>query len=294
MNNSCNYVLITAAYNEEKYITKTIESVIQQTILPERWVIVSDGSTDRTDDIVKEYASRHDFIRFVRREKKVGRNFSDKVLALREGIQMLTDVDYSFFCTLDADVSFDKTYFQAILEKFHKNPRLGIAGGIILDYINDKPFKIIGSLSSVPGAIQFFSRDCYSSTGGYTTSKFGGIDSILEIKAKKQGWEIQSFPELHIHHHRRIGTGDTFPLKARYRNGIQDYCLGNPFLFEFLKCCYRFQEPPYIIGAVAWFCGYLFSCFRKPERALAEEEIAFIRKEQNKRIKNFFGIGKIT
>ncbi len=288
-NNDKEYVLLTAAYNEEQYIAKTIESVINQTILPKRWVIVSDGSTDRTDDIVKEYATRHGFIRFLRREKKDGRNFSAKVLALQGGLRLLADVDYSFYCTLDADVSLDKTYFQTIIDKFHENPRLGIAGGNVLNYYDNKLHKrAYSNISSVTGAVQFFRRECYESTGGYVPSKIGSEDTIIEIKAKINGWLVRSFPELHILHYRRTGTAGYSILRSRFIYGMKDYCLGNAIWFEFFKCCFRYIKiRPYIIGSVMMFCGFFFSYFKKPEKFLSKDEIIFLRKEQFKKARNW-------
>jgi len=282
-----NYVLLTAAYNEEKFIIKTIESVVNQTILPQRWVIVSDGSTDRTDDIVKDYAERYHFIQFVRREKVTGRDFSAKVLALQKGFQLLADVNYSFYCTLDADVSFQPDYFKIILTKFCENPKLGIAGGIRLNYCNDKFRKEIVSLSNVVGSVQFFRRECFESAGGFVPSKIGGEDTILEIRAKKNGWIVQSFQELQIYHYRRTGSAEGFLLKSRYRDGIADYCLGNPIFFEFFKCCRRLTQRPYLIGSVMTFCGFTVSFFKKPEKFLSNDEIEFVKRYQLKKIKNW-------
>jgi glycosyltransferase involved in cell wall biosynthesis len=282
------YVLLTSAFNEEKYITKTLESVIHQTILPQRWVIVSDGSTDRTDDIVKDYVARYGFIHFMRKDKKEDRNFWSKEFALSEGFQLLANVDYSFYCTLDADVSFDETYFQAILNKFHENPNLGIAGGIRLNYYNDKLHKEISGISNVVGSVQFFRKECFESIGGFFLSQNSGSvgDAVLEKKAKKNGWTVQSFPELQIYHYRETGTRSSSTLKARFKDGFYDYQLGNMIIFEFFKSCYRLlKERPYIIGAVFRLWGYLFACFKKPEKLLSKDEIVFAKKEQLVKIK---------
>jgi glycosyltransferase involved in cell wall biosynthesis len=282
MNNE--YVLVTAAYNEDRFIARTLESVLHQTIAPKCWVIVSDGSTDRTDEIVKDYAARHGFIRFMRREKAGERNFSAKVLALQQGLRALADVEYSFYCTLDADVSFGEGYFQAVLRKFHENPGLGIAGGTVLDFYDGAPHRRIASLSSVAGAVQFFRRECFLSTGGFVPSSIGGEDAVLEIKAMKNGWTVQSFPELQVFHYRRTGAGNGSRLKSRFNYGILDYCLGNTLLFEFLKCLRRLAEGPFFLASAARFSGYAYSLIRKPARLLCGDELFFARSRQHKRI----------
>jgi glycosyltransferase involved in cell wall biosynthesis len=281
------YILLTAARNEETYIAKTIESVIGQTVLPKCWVIISDSSTDRTDDIVREYAERHPFIRFVRREKKSERDFSSRTIALQEGFRLFDGMEYAFFCTLDAGVSFDSIYFQTILEKFRANPKLGIAGGVILEYYKGRPRTRIASRESVTGAVQCVRRECMQADYNVSTSKDGGQDSIIEVRAKMSGWEVQSFPELLIHHYRPTGLAEG-ALKSKYHYGVNDYRLGNPVVFEFLKCCHRMFEFPYVVSGCVIFLGYLSAFFKKPPRLLSDDEIAFVKTMQMRKITRVF------
>ena len=270
------YVLLTAAYNEEQHISRVIESVVSQTIPPVLWVIVSDGSTDRTDEIVKSLAEPHGFIRFIRRKKTGGHGFASKGLALQTGFAALGETDFAYFCTLDADVSFGKDYFETILRKFNENPGLGIAGGIIIE--NGR--RRIASMSSVAGAVQFIRRECLEPGFRPAITEKGGEDSIIEIKAKKNGWEVQTFPELLVCHHRPTGSAGSVLLKAKFDYGDTDYRLGNPMLFEFLKCCGRVFEPPAVLAAAAIFTGYFAACCRKPAKLLSAEECRFVKKMQ--------------
>lgn len=128
-----NYVLVTAAYNEEAYIEKTIQSVIAQTVQPLQWAIVSDGSTDRTDEIVLSYAARHPFIRLVRVQEEHARNFAAQVHAINLGCKSLQSLQYRFIANLDSDVSFGPTYFQKLIDKFDRDSNLGLAGGYIFE-----------------------------------------------------------------------------------------------------------------------------------------------------------------
>ena len=113
-----NYVIITPARNEEAYIEKTIQSVISQTILPRKWIIVSDGSTDKTEEIISRYAKENHFIQLLTSKGDLKRNFGSKVNAFNAGYQLLKDMSYDFICNLDADVTFSSNYFESILQEF--------------------------------------------------------------------------------------------------------------------------------------------------------------------------------
>jgi len=136
------YVLLTAAKNEEKYIRQTIESIVSQKILPEKWVIVSDASTDSTDDIIQEYAYKFSFIQYVRATDQSKRDFASKTFALNIGYKYLKDLDYNFIGFLDADVTFSPIYYETILNKFLLDLKLGVAGGIFYDVYDGKRHKI--------------------------------------------------------------------------------------------------------------------------------------------------------
>src|SRR2546423_928313 len=106
------YVLITPARNEEKFIAKTLDSMIAQTLLPERWVIVDDGSTDKTPDLIQQYARQYSWIEFVRREQRPDRSFSGKVCAFNAGFERLRSLEFEIIGNLDADLSFDPEYLE--------------------------------------------------------------------------------------------------------------------------------------------------------------------------------------
>jgi biofilm PGA synthesis N-glycosyltransferase PgaC len=122
------YVLITPARDEEAYIEKTIQSVISQTVLPQKWVIVSDGSTDRTDDIVKRYAAMYSWIKLVRMPEHRDRQFAAKVQCFKAGYEEVKDERYQIIGNLDADISFGEDYFEFLLGRFAEIPELGVAG----------------------------------------------------------------------------------------------------------------------------------------------------------------------
>jgi GT2 family glycosyltransferase len=282
------YVLITPAHNEETFIEKAIQSVSSQTLLPKKWVIVSDGSTDGTDEIIAASARKYEFIHYARRERN-GQNqgFASKVYAIREAYSCLDNVEYAFIGNLDADVTFDAHYMEGIISKFSANKRLGIAGGFIYEQIGgqfgSRPTNI---RRSVAGAVQMFRRACFEEIGGLTPTKLGGEDWIAEITARMRGWDVEAFPEYRVYH-LKSSTGARGVLRERMRQGAADHELGSYPLFEIIKCLRRIKEKPYFLGAFIRMSGYLGCWFRREDRAVSDEVVAFLRKEQVARLRYY-------
>ncbi len=282
------YVLVTAARNEQTFIESTINAVVKQTIKPVKWIIVDDNSTDKTPEIVKQYANKHEFIELLQvKEHSTNRNFASKVYAINMGIEKLKGTDYDFIGILDADVTFDIDHYEKILEKFEKNPKLGLAGGEFYDVYDGKLNPIFKSSGSVRGATAVFRKECFEDTGGFTPLKYGGEDAVIEATARMHGWEVQSFEEPVILHHRRTGS-ETFNIWTRkFYDGQIAYSMGYHPFFQFLKSIHRFLEKPYIIGGLSMLAGFFWSYINKHERYVSKEFIQHIRKEQLSRIKRF-------
>jgi len=282
------YVLITPARNEEAYIEKTIQAVLAQTILPEKWVIVSDNSTDRTDEIISQHAEQHDFIQHLRVTEHRQRNFGAKIEAIHAGCKQLGNRRYEFWGNLDADVTFEPRYYEKVLAKFRENTKLGIAGGIVLELIDGHFVEQHTSLNSVAGAVQLFRRPCYEEIGGYMPLVFGGEDAAAEIMVRMRGWEVQTFPELKVFHHRRVANGNGSLLRSRFRQGITSYLLGYHPLFQMMRCCYRIIERPYFLGSAFMLGGYCLALLQKRARPLPDEAVNYLRAEQMERVLSIF------
>jgi poly-beta-1,6-N-acetyl-D-glucosamine synthase len=288
----CAYVLMTAAYNEEAHIEKTLRSVIAQTIKPERWVIVSDSSVDRTDEIVQSYASKHDFIRFLRVAKTAGHNFGSKVVALHKGAQLLDGATYDFIGNIDADLSLEPFYFEQLLNRFRQYADLGIAGGFV--YEDDgRGFRSrwSNSANDVGHAAQLVRRKCYEAIGGYAILKYGGEDWYAQTCAKMKGWRIEAIPDLKIFHHRHTGGG-SHPLRNAFRQGKMDYSMGSYPAFEVIKCLRRFREKPYLIASLTRIVGFSWSYISGESRAVPDEVAAFLRQEQKNRLSSLLNGGR--
>ncbi len=282
------YVLVTAAKNEQNFIESTINAVIKQTIKPVKWIIVDDNSTDKTPDIVLRYSAKYDFIELLQvKENNKNRNFASKVYAINLGIEKLKGMDYDFIGILDADVTFDIDHYEKILKKFEDYPKLGLAGGEFYDVYDGKLNPIFKSSGSVRGATAVFRRECFEDTGGFTPLKYGGEDAVIEAAARMHGWEVSSFPDPVVLHHRRTGS-ETFSIWSRkFYDGQVAYSMGYHPLFQFLKSIHRFLEKPYVIGGLCMLAGFFWSYLNKHERYVSKEFIQHIRKEQLNRIKKF-------
>jgi glycosyltransferase involved in cell wall biosynthesis len=281
------YVLITAARNEAAFIEETLQSVISQTQRPEKWVIVDDGSTDATVEIVKRYAAAHNWIELVVRAPRRDRSFAGKAHAVNEGIQRFDAIPFEVIGNLDADVSFGPEYMSFVLAKFDDDPRLGIGG---------TPFTEVGGYDStrdsfegqnyVAGPCQLFRAACWREIGGYVANHAGGVDWIAVMTARMKGWRVRAFPEMRFHHHRSMGTAQRGMHASLFSYGEKDYYLGGSPLWQIFRCAYRMTKRPYVTGGMSLFGGYVSAAIRRMPRAVGPELMRFHREEQITKLKS--------
>lgn len=288
------YVLVTAAYNEEQYIIKTLESVVAQTILPKKWVIVSDCSTDRTDEIVRKFAEEYSFITLHRIEEDHPRNFRAQVNAINAGYECVKGLEFDFIGNLDADISFQPRYFETLLDRFDQVDKLGLAGGYIYERKNGC-FQVRpkNATTSVAHAVQLFRRRCFEEIGGYAPLPYGGPDWLAEIMARKGGWTVESFTDLPVYHFRPTASAGGI-VRGRFRQGLLDYSIGSSVSFEVVKCMSRVTTRPYFVGSLARLAGYLWSLCRREPYAVSPEIVEYLRAEQSARMSRVFHFDKAS
>jgi len=283
MNQVCSnaYALISPARNEAAFLPALIDSVVRQSVLPRNWVIVSDGSTDKTDEIVCEAVRRYGFIKFIRNQATAERNFGAKARAFQKGYIALKDVEFDFIGNLDADVTFGRDYYARMLDEMHKNPRLGVASGVCWDKTADG-FKLVTiSLNHAVGAVQFFRRECFEAVGGYRPATVGGVDSLAELTARMKGWQTQAFPELPVYHHKPVDSANARTgVKICYRAGLTEYYIGTHPLFAIAKAIRRWREAPVGLSPFIRLFAYLRLWLSGSERDAPEELVAYLRREQ--------------
>jgi poly-beta-1,6-N-acetyl-D-glucosamine synthase len=282
-----NYALITPARNEAQYIELTIKSMIAQTLLPLKWVIVSDGSSDQTDELVRKYLKEHQWIELLRMPERAQRHFAGKVHAFKAGYERLKDTKVEIIGNLDADVSFEPRHFEFLIGRMSENPQIGVAGAPFREGTFQYDYRF-SNIENVWGGCQLFRRECYEAIGGYMPLKGGCIDHVAILSARMIGWQTRTFTEMVCVHHRQMGTAMQGVLKARFKIGVKDYTVGNHPLWELARTIYQMKSSPFAIGGLALGLGYAWSLIRRAEVPLSPDLVAFVRREQLNRLKKFF------
>lgn len=288
MSNST-YVLVTAVRNEETVISHTLGSVINQTAPPAEWLIVSDGSTDQTDALIKDAMAKRSWIKLIQLPPRSKPCLAARIKAITHGISCVSVKGTPFVGILDGDLRFGPDYYQRVFEEFSRNPRLGIAGGLVVDVDLSMP-KSSGPVSiprnqlNIPGAVQMFRSECFSALGGYCAVPEGGSDTIACAHARMIGYETRLITNLVVEHLKPRNVWAGGPLRRKWQMGARDYALGYHPLFEAGKCLSRIFHPPYIVGALAWWFGYVARSFDRRGRMISSELVAHIQREQMRRM----------
>ena len=281
------FVLVTPARNEATFIEDTVKCVVRQTVKPLKWVIVSDGSTDGTDEIVQKYTTEFPWIELLRTAERKERNFAGKVGAFNAGYDQVKDLDYQIIGNLDADITFDDDYFAYLITKFAENPRLGVAGTPFTEDSTQYNYRFT-SPEHVSGQCQLFRRTCFEDIGGYIPRKIGGIDLIAVITARMHGWQTMSFLEKIFVHHRKMNTANYSVRMVAFRGGRGDYVLGGHPAWELFRCIYQMKNPPVITGGVLRFAGFMWTKLTGVEIQVSPEVAKFRQAEQLRRLREFF------
>jgi glycosyltransferase involved in cell wall biosynthesis len=280
------YVVVTPARNEAQFIELTIQSMVAQTVRPLKWVIVSDGSTDGTDNIVKRYTIQYDWIESVRMPERKERHFAGKVYGFNAGYATVKDLNPDVVCNLDADVSLEAGHFAYLLSKYGEDPRLGVWGAPFREGSQQYDYRF-SNVENVWGGCQLFRRECFEAIGGYMPLKGGCIDHFAVVTARMKGWKTRTFTDWVCIHHRVMGMAQGGPLRAKFRAGQKDYAAGNHPLWEACRTLYQMRFPPIAAGGIMLAAGFLWSYLRRPDRPVSMELMAFTRREQMQRLKRF-------
>jgi glycosyltransferase involved in cell wall biosynthesis len=283
------YVLVTPARNEERFIEKTLQSVVSQTVLPEKWIIVDDGSTDSTAQLVEKYARHNPWIELVQRTQRPDRSFSRKVDAFNAGLQRLSSCEFDIVGNLDADLSFDSEYLEFLMNKFAEDPRLGVAGTPFLENGYDSAKDSFEGENHVAGGCQLFRRQCFEEIGGYIGNPAGGIDWIAVTTARMKGWRTRSFPEKRFNHYRALGTAERGEAAALFSYGEKDYYLGNSPVWEIFRVTYRMVRRPFLVAGLSLLAGYCWAALRRVRRPVSRDLIRFHRREEMQKLRAIFG-----
>jgi len=276
------HVLLDPGRDAEKDIASRIECVTRQTVPPGEWVIVDDGSTDHTGDIIDRYAAQLPWIHPVHRSNRGFRKSGGGVMeAVHDGIAAIQSKDWEFIVKLDGDLSFADDYFQKCFEHFSERPRLGIGGGEIYHDVSGEQRLEANPKFHVRGATKIYRRACWEAIGGLWAAT--GWDTIDEVKANMLGWETGAFEDLHLLHHRLTGSADGL-WRDRVKHGLACYISGYHPLFVAASCLRRLVRKPYILGSLGLSLGFIKGYLRRVPRVNDPLLIRYIRSQQLRRL----------
>lgn len=278
------FIVIMPAYNEEDVIGKTLETVVKQSVLPKRLIVVNDGSTDATPEIVKGFQEKHTWISLVNHDKKAGHSPGAKIVrAFYLGYNTIEE-DWDFVMKLDADLDLPSNYFEAVVQHFESDPKIGMAGGICLVERNGEWIREqTAELEHIRGAFKAYRKACFEDIGGMKASI--GWDTADEILCKYKGWKVKVDPSLEIRQFRVTGI-KSGAVKVNIKAGVGTYRLRYGFwiaLISAAKC--GLVNRPYGLTGLGFMYGWLKAWWRGDEFIVSPEEGQYIRQYRVKRMK---------
>jgi poly-beta-1,6-N-acetyl-D-glucosamine synthase len=276
------FVIISPVRNEADNLGKSIASVVSQTIRPQEWVIVDDGSTDNTGAILDRSAAQHAWIKVVHRSDRGFRHPGTGVMeAFYDGYSILKTSKWEFLVKLDGDLVFPADYFEKCFNKFKQEPKLGIGGGILYHNAGNHMQMEAHQSFHVRGATKIYRRECWDELGGLIISP--GWDTVDELKAHFLGWQTRSFSDITIMHRRPTGAVDGTWSNA-VKHGLANYVAAYHPLFLLVKCLKRAVHKPYLVESLGilfgFMKGYIGGFPRPNDRAF----IRYVRSQQLRRL----------
>jgi hypothetical protein len=281
LSESARYVLISPCRNEAQYMRRTLDSVVAQSVRPTLWVVVDDGSTDATPQILAEYAGKHEWIRVVRREDRGRRSVGPGVIeAFYAGYATIVPRDFEFVCKLDLDLDLPPRYFEILIDRMRAEPRLASCSGKAYVQKGDRLVAENHGDETSLGMTKFYRVEAFEAIGGFVREvMWDGIDCH---EARRRGWKVCSWdePALRFEHLRPMGSSQTGILTGRMRHGFGQYFMGTGMLYMLASAVSRLRERPIVLGSLAMFWGWLGSALRRRPRYGDAEFRKYLRRYQ--------------
>jgi len=290
------YVVVSPVRDEAQYLERTIQSMVSQTQRPAQWVLVNDGSTDGTAEIIDKWARKEPWIVAVHRgnqERRQGDAPNGKppsrgmrarqakeIEAFYAGFEKVTVSDWDFLVKLDGDLGFEPGYFESCLAEFERDPKLGIGGGTIYNEINGRLELEPVPQFHVRGATKIYRRDCWDQMNGIVRG--AGWDTLDEVKANMLGWATRSFP-VQVIHYRFTGAANGAWQNA-VKNGIWSHICGYHPLYMMLRCGKSLFHKPYLIGSAGLLYGFVLGSVQRVPQADETRTIQYLREQQLRRM----------
>jgi len=276
------YYIVIPAHNEEAFISLTLQSLAEQTFLPAKIVVVDDNSTDRTSEIVQEFAVKFPFISLIKKTSEAIHLPGSKVIqAFHKGFETLDD-NYDFIVKLDADLILPPNYFETIINIFKSDPKIGMAGGFAyIEKNNDWILENLTDKDHIRGAFKAYRKECFLQIGNLKPAM--GWDTVDELLSKFYGWKVVTDQSLKVKHLKP--TGANYNKTARYKQGEAFYSLGYGFLITSIasaKLAMLKKKPLLFFDYIK---GFLKAKWAKKPLLVTEEQAKFIRNYRLQKMK---------
>ncbi len=277
------YAVVSPVKDEARFVEKTILSMVGQTIKPVQWVIVDDGSTDATAEIIEKYARSHKWIRVLKLNRGEGRQPGSAVIrAFATGYELIAAENFDFIVKLDCDLDVPPDYFERLLTRFQEDENLGIASGVYLEETKGKWNPIIMPLYHAAGASKVMRRKCFTDIGGFIPSR--GWDTVDEIRAQYLGWTTRHFTDLEFRHLKKEGIG-IGRMRTNSMHGEIYFLTGGGVVFFLFKALHRaISGRPLLLGGLAMMWGYFKSWITGRKKLVMEPEAKRYRQMLNNRL----------
>ena len=274
------YIIISPVRNEEKWIEKTLKSVINQSVLPVEWILVNDGSKDRTAEIIESYQGKHPWIKLI--------NLPDRgyylpgagvVNAFYKGFNNISFNEWDYIVKLDCDLEFEADYFERLLLKFFEDSKLGIASGCTYLPKKNKLIREPSQKDHPVGPSKVYRRKCWEDIQGLRP--IPGWDLADLLTAQLKDWKTACYFELKIIHYRLTGSRRKGLWGPKHLQGRFEFRHGYSFGYTLLKAFRHLFSRPIIIGSMAKLSGYIYSAIKKEPYLFDLEVRKFLRKKHN-------------
>ncbi len=281
------YILVTPVKDEERYIARTLESVVTQTIRPARWVIVDDGSRDGTPAIIRDYVRRFDWIEYLRIDRASSRLLgSAEIRAFSSGYETVCHLDHSYVVKLDADLLLPPDYFERMLNKFHDERGLGIASGVYLEEQQGEWQAVKLPEYHAAGAAKMVRVQCFKDIEGFPL--FPGWDTVDEIRAWSCGWKTAHFDDVTFYHLKPEGSS-MGQFRTNFFHGEVYYASGGGMLFLLGKVLRRLiKGKPIVLGGVLLLCGYIYAAITRRPKLVTPQQAQAYNRRLNRRLTGRF------
>jgi glycosyltransferase involved in cell wall biosynthesis len=270
--------IISPVRDEAQYVRKTLDAMVAQTVQPEEWLFVDDGSNDDTRAIIESYATDHRWIRVVSRDNRGFRQLGAGVIAAFDfGRDRLRNQDYEYIAKLDGDMSFPPRYLEIMLNTLQSDPKLAAVSGKVFRPESQGYTEEFMIDEMVAGQFKLYKRAAFDDIGGFTqTILWDGIDIH---RCRMKGYKTLSFhdPEARLVHHRLMGSSDANVYKGRMRLGRGIWFMGYHPLYAIASGLFRAHERPYVIGGLIIIASYFYAAIRREPRF---DDREFIRELQ--------------